>query len=134
MKKMFVRTIIVASFALMGAWSAAANLAPPEPRPPEVTTAEAGPSNSERGAYTERAREHMQQWRVKLDRESAKTGSSAARKAASQELDNAWSKVREAPARLETAGAADWEMAKFSFRKSSDELAATWSKARAEVK
>ncbi len=134
MKKMFVRTIIVASFALMGAWSAAANLAPPEPRPPEVTTVEAGPSNSERGAYTERAREHMQQWRVKLDRESAKAGSRAARMAASEDLDAAWSKAREASGKLETTGAADWEMAKYSFRKSSDELAATWTKVRAKVK
>jgi len=61
-------------------------------------------------------------------------GSNVARKAASQDLGAAWTKAGEVSARLETAAAADWERAKAYFRKTSDELAATWMKALAEVK
>ncbi len=137
MQKILIRPIVVATFALTGALPAAADLAPPAPRPSvHVKMAEASPSTAERGAYTQKAREHVQQWRVKLDQfgESAKAGSSEARKAESQDLDASWSKAREALARLETAGAADWEMAKVSFKESSDALAATWTKIRAEVR
>ena len=130
--------IMMASFVLAGAWPAAADLAPSAPRPAaQVQMAEASSSAAvERGAYTQKAREEMQQWRVKLDQfgESAKAGSNDARKAASQDLDAAWAKTKEASARLETAGEADWEMAKVSFKNASDALTATWTKARATVK
>ena len=64
----------------------------------------------------------MQIWRVGLNQfgGSAKAGSNVARKAASQDLGAAWIKAGEVSARLETAGAADWERAKAYFRKTCD--------------
>ena len=57
-----------------------------------------------------------------------------AQKSAVNDLNAAWTKASDAAAKLETTRAADWESAKASFNKASDELAATWSKVRAEVK
>ncbi|MGO8738898.1 hypothetical protein [Rhodoblastus sp.] len=98
--------------------------------------AEAGASSADRATYAQKARAELQEWRVKLDRfgESAKAGSNEARKSASEDLNKAWTKARDASARLGTAAAADWESAKASFKKATDELAAMWAKVRAEVK
>ncbi len=87
-------------------------------------------------AYLQRVRAEMGEWRVKLDKfaDRAAAKSQEARKAAAADLNEAWRKTRDAAARLETASAADWESAKASFKKASDELAAAWSKAVAEAK
>jgi uncharacterized membrane protein len=135
--KGLVRPIALASFAVVVALPALAGLAPSEPRPAaRIEMAEANPSAADHTAYLQKAREELQVWRVKLDDfgARAKTDSIEARKAAADDLNTAWAKAKEASAKLETAGDADWESAKASFQKASDELAATWKKARADVK
>jgi uncharacterized membrane protein len=135
MQKILVRSIVVASFALVGALPAAAGLAPSAPSP-AVQMAEAGPATADRASYAQKARADVQEWRVKLDRfgESAKTDSRAAWKTASEDLNTAWIKAKDASARLETASEAEWNSAKVSYKQASDELAAKWTKVRADVK
>lgn len=137
MKAMRICSIVLASFAVTGALPAVAGLAPSAPRPAaQVKMAEADASAADRATYAQKARADLQEWRVKLDQfgKGAKAESDAARKTASENLNKAWTKAKDALARLETAGAADWESAKASFKKASDELAAMWAKVRAEVK
>jgi len=132
-----IRAIVIAPSSLIGALPATANLAPSAPHPvAQVKMAEAGPSTADRDAFAQKARAELQEWRVKLDRfgENAKAGSKEALKTASDDLNKAWTKAKDASAKLETARAADWESAKASFRTASDELAAMWTKVRAEVK
>ena len=137
MKAMRICSIALASFAVTGALPAAAGLAPSAPHPAaQVKMAEADASAADRATYAQKARADLQAWRVKLDQfgERAKAESNAARKTASEDLNKAWTKAKEASARLETAGAADWESAKAAFKKASDQLAALWAKVRAEMK
>jgi len=137
MKKLLIRSFVIGSIIVTGALPASADLAPAEPRPAaQVEMAESGATTADRTTYAEKARAEVQEWRVKLDQfvESANTGSKEARKTASEDLNKAWTKTKDAAARLETAGAADWEIAKASFQNASDELAAKWAKLRAEKK
>jgi predicted HicB family RNase H-like nuclease len=138
MKTIRICSIVIASFALTGAMPAVAGLAPPSaPRPgAQVIMAEADVSVADRATYAQKAQAELQQWRVKLDQfgERAKADSNETRKSMSEDLNKAWTKARDASARLETASAADWESAKAAFKKASDELAALWAKVRAEVK
>lgn len=135
--KTLLRLFFIAPFAVIGALPASAGLAPSAPRPAAPwEMAEAKVSTGDHTAYVQKAQAELQVWQVKLDEfgASAKADSKDARKAAADDLNKAWAKTKEASARLETAGEADWESAKASFQKASDELAATWSKVRAEVK
>jgi hypothetical protein len=137
MKKLLIRSFVIGSIIVTGALPASADLAPAEPRPAaQVEMAESGATTTDRATYAEKAHAEVQEWRVKLDQfvESAKTRSKEARKTASDDLNKAWTKTKDAAARLETAGTADWEIAKASFQNASDELAAKWAKLRAEKK
>ncbi len=137
MKKMLIRSIVIASFAVVAGLPVLANLAPPAPRPPaQIQLADASPSTADRNAYAQKARADLQVWRVKLDQfgESVKTESKAARATASEDLNAAWTKAKDASAKLETARAQDWESAKASFEQASDALSAKWAKVRADVK
>jgi hypothetical protein len=131
-----LRFVFVAPFALTGAWPASADLAPSAPRPAQLQMAEAKVSTTDRTAYTQKAQAELQVWRVKLDEfgQSVKADSSGTRKATADDLNKAWTKAKDASAKLETAGEADWESTKASFRKASDELAAIWTQIRAEAK
>jgi hypothetical protein len=117
-----IHTIIIATFVLMGALPATAGVAPCARGPAALLKmADAG---------------DVKEWRVKLDKfdESAKVDSKEAQKTAAEDLNKAWSKASDAAAKLETTSVADWESAKASFNRASDELAATWTKVRAELK
>ena len=136
MKKLPVHALVLAAFVLAGG-PALAELAPTSPRPAApVALAETDPAPADQASTTQKARAEVQEWRVKLDAfgESAKTHSSAAWKTASENLNAAWIKTREASARLEAAAAADWKSAGASYRQASDELAAKWTKVRADLK
>jgi hypothetical protein len=136
MRTLIIR-LLVAPIALMSALPAMAGMAPSAPRPSAlVQIAEADASAAEHAAYAETARAELQVWRVKLDEftASAKDDVKAARKAASDDLNKAWTKTKDASVRLETAGAADSESAKATYKNASDAMAATWTKARADVK
>ena len=128
---LLVSAALVAGFAPVAASNAFAR----DPgAPPDMAAYEASASHHD--AYLQSTRDEVRVWRVRLDKfaDSATAKSQDARKAAAADLDKAWSKTSDAAARLETASAADWRSAKASFKKSSDELAAVWSKTVAETK
>ncbi len=132
-----VHALVIAPFVLAGALPAAAAEAPCAPGPATLLKmADAGAYNANRGACAQTAQSNIKEWRIKLDKfeENAKVDSKEAQKSAVKDLNAAWTKASDAAAKLETTRAADWESAKVSFNKASDELAATWSKVRAEVK
>jgi hypothetical protein len=137
MKKMPVHAFVVAAFLGAGGGPALAELAPTSPRPAApVELVETDPAEADQASTAQKARAEVREWRVKLDTfgESAKTHSSEAWKAASENLNAAWIKTREASARLEAAAGADWKSAGASYRQASDELAAKWTKVRADLK
>jgi hypothetical protein len=136
MKKTSLHALVLAALVIAGGGPALAELAPTSPRPAApVELAETGPATADRASTAQKARDEVREWRVKLDAfgESAKTHSSEAWKSASENLNASWIKTREASARLEAAAAADWKSAKASYRQSSDELAAKWTKVRADL-
>lgn len=128
---MLVSIALIAGFAPMAVSAAFA-------RDPgsssEMAAAEVSPPRHD--AYLQSARAEVGEWRVRLDKfaASATAESRKAREAAAPELNKAWSKTRDAATTLETASAADWRSAKSSFKKASEDLAATWSKVVAETK
>jgi ABC-type sugar transport system substrate-binding protein len=87
-------------------------------------------STADRETYVQQAREEMQQWQLKLKDFSDKTRTKAtdANIAAQKDFNEAWAEADVASQKLETAGAADWESAKSSFKKASQKLAAVWQK------
>jgi hypothetical protein len=136
MKRKPVHALVLAAFVIAGG-PALAELAPTSPRPAApVALAETDPASADQASTAQKARAEVQEWRVKLDAfgESAKTHSSEAWKTASENLNTAWIKTREASTRLEAAAKADWKSAGASYRQASDELAAKWTKVRADLK
>jgi hypothetical protein len=135
--KILIRSVFVAPFVLVGGLSAMAVSAPAELRPAaQIKMADAGTSATDRATYEQKARAELQAWRVKLDQfgESAKAESLEARKTASDDLNKAWAKAKEASARLEASSAAEWESAKASFKTAADDLSAKWTKLRGDAK
>jgi hypothetical protein len=137
MRKTPVHALVLAAFVLAGGGAALAELAPTSPRPAvPVELAATDPAPADHASVAQKARAEVQEWRIKLDAfgESAKTHSGEAWKTASESLNAAWIKTREASARLEAAAAADWKSARASYTQASDELAAKWTKVRADLK
>ena len=135
--KILVHAIVIAPFVLSGALPATAGMAPCAPQPVALLKmADAGAFAADRGACAQKAKADMQEWRVKLDQfgESAKIDSIQQSKTTIDDLNKAWARARDSATKLETAGATDWESAKASFRKASDELSATWTKIRSDAK
>jgi hypothetical protein len=93
-------------------------------------------SDTERTTYTEKARAEMLVWQQKLHDfgERSKVKATDAQTRATNDLNQAWADTEAASARLESAAAEDWESAKTSFRKASDQLAVAWRNIGAEAK
>ena len=127
--KTLMHVFIVAPLALIGVAPASAEEARPASSE-HVRPAPAAAPVAERGATLQKARDTLKDWRLKLDAyaEKAKTESQASRADAVEDLNKAWTKTRDATARLETASAAEWASAKAEFNKESDAMAASWAK------
>jgi hypothetical protein len=135
--KTLIRCIVIAPLALIGALPAvAASSQRGLPAVANVKMAAADASTTDHSTYAQKARADVLEWRRKLDEfgKTAEAKGKEARKAAMDDLDAAWTKVRDASAKLETAGTAGWASAKASFENASDAMSETWKKARAEIK
>ena len=135
--KTLIRGVVIAPLALIGALPAvAASSQRGLPAVANVKMAAADASTTDRSTYAQKARADVKEWRRKLDEfgRTAEAKGKEARKAAMDDLDTAWTKVRDASAKLETAGTASWASAKASFENASDAMSETWKKARAEIK
>jgi hypothetical protein len=119
--------LVIGTLALAGASHAAAQSNPsdqsvwsgwPPPairQPKEAVTSKRRTTRSEFGNKS---------WTISTRKVQAKT--TEAQTTASKDLDDAWTQTKMASSRLETAGNADWNSAKISFRSESDKLAVAW--------
>lgn len=132
--KRLITAIVIAPLALAAALPAASQTL----RTPQQSTPIrlAAISDTERTTYTEKARAEMLVWQQKLHDfgERSKVKATDAQTKATNDLNQAWANTKTASARLETAAAEDWESAKTSFRKASDQLAVAWRNIGAEAK
>jgi hypothetical protein len=136
MKTTPVHALVLAAFVIAGG-PALAEFAPTSPRPAApAALAETDPPPADQASTAQQARAEVREWRVKLDAfgDSAKTHSSEAWKTASENLNAAWIKTREASTRLEAAAATDWKSAGASYRQASEDLAAKWTKVCGDLK
>jgi hypothetical protein len=87
-------------------------------------------NDADRGPYTQKAQDDMQQWQQKLHDfgEKAKTTGQQGGAAAKEDLDKAWTKARVAADKLKTAGADGWQGAKTTYEKATHDLADTWDR------
>ena len=121
--KTLMHIFIVAPLALIGV--APASSEPVQPAPAAAPVAD-------RGAIVRKARDDLNDWRLKLDAyaEKARTELQASRAEAAEDLNKAWTKTSDAAARLETVSAAEWAGAKAEFNKDSEAMAASWAKVK----
>jgi hypothetical protein len=114
--------------AMFGTLPAAGQSVQPTPSASSVQVASV--STADRETYVQQAREEMRQWQLKLQdfSEKARTKATEESTAAQSEFNKAWAEADVASQKLETAGAADWESAKSSFKNASQKLAAVWQK------
>lgn len=132
--KLLITAIVIAPLALAAALPAAGQtLRTPQQNTPIRLAAI---SDTERTTYTEKARAEMLVWQQKLHDfgERSKVKATDAQTKATNDLNQAWANTKAASARLESAAAEDWESAKTSFRKASDQLAVAWRNIGAEAK
>ncbi|WP_294532717.1 hypothetical protein [uncultured Rhodoblastus sp.] len=137
MKKIGADAILIAAFAAICAWPTLASRAPSvSGAADQIELAEADPAVAEHASYAQKARDEVREWRVEIDRfgDKAKARSAQAWNSASEDLNAAWLKTREASDRLEKAGAERWDSARASYREAADALAAKWTKVRADLK
>jgi len=126
MKVIFASTVI-GSLVLFGALPAVAVQPISSDTPIQLAV---GGDAADRDAYSQKARDAMQDWRQKLHDfgERAKAKGQEDRNAAGKELNAAWIKADVGERKLETASVEGWESAKTSFEKASHDLKELWDK------
>jgi hypothetical protein len=126
MKIIFASTVI-GSLVLFGALPAVAAQPTSSDTPIQLAV---GSDSADRDAYSQKARDAMQDWRQKLQDfgERAKAKGQEDGNAAGKDLNAAWIKADVGEHKLETATADGWESAKVSFEKASGDLKELWDK------
>jgi hypothetical protein len=130
--KSFIALILVGPLLLGGVLPAAAGQSISADTP--VRMAASGDSTADRDTYTQRARDDVQEWQRRLHdfSEKAKTDGQKDAAAAEHDLNEAWTKTEAEAHKLQTASAEDWERAKISYEKASQELADAWHRIAAD--
>jgi hypothetical protein len=128
--RFFIAPIVIGTLALSAISPAAAQSKPAPDQDVLVGTANARDPAAERSSYTLTAQSEMKLWQQKLLDFDTKMKAKAteAKTRASKELDDAWAETKSAFSQLETAGEADWNNAKASFKTASAKLAVAWQK------
>ena len=116
--RMLTASIVIGPLVLIGALPAVAGqstLALGSGVP--VLLAAGNDTPADRDAYTQQARDKMQEWQRKLHdfSEKAEAKGKEAGNAAGNNLNKAWTKAEAASSKLQTVGAESWEGAKTSF-------------------
>jgi hypothetical protein len=128
--KFFIAPIVISTLALAAASPVAAQSKPASDQGVSVGTANSHDPAAERRSYTQTAQNEMKLWQQKLLDFDAKMQAKAtdAKTRTSKDLDDTWTETKSAYSQLETAGEADWNSAKASFKTASAKLAVTWQK------
>jgi hypothetical protein len=135
-KEVAVKTVIAAIVAgplmlipllLIGVLPAAA-AGPSTSSDTPIRLAAGSDSTADRDSYTQKARDDLQEWQRRLHDfgEKAKTDGQKDAAAAQHDLNEAWAKTQAEARKLQAASAEDWERAKISYEKASQELADAW--------
>ncbi len=126
--RIFIEPLVIGTLAFAGASPAAAQSNPAPSQGVSVGVAATHDSTDERSSYRQMAQEEIRVWQRKLDDFDAKmqAKTTEAQTNATKDLDDAWTQTKMASARLETAGEADWDSAKASYKTESDKLAMAW--------
>jgi uncharacterized membrane protein len=128
--RIFIAPLVIGTLALAGAAPATAQTKPVSDQGVSVGVATSRDSAAEKSSFRQMAQDEVRGWQQKLNDFDAKVQAKAteAQVNASKDLDDAWTQTKMASARLETAGEADWDSAKVSFKTESDKLAVAWHK------
>jgi hypothetical protein len=128
--RFLIAPIVIGTLALAAASPAAAQSKPVSDQGVSVGTANSHDPAAERSSFSQTAQSDMKLWQQKLADFDAKmqTKATETKTKASKELDDAWAETKSAFRQLETAGEADWNSAKASFKTASAKLAAAWQK------
>jgi hypothetical protein len=131
--KILAASVVVGPLMLIGVLpAAAASLSNFSPTP--IQLAAASVSTDDRDSYTQKVRDQMEEWRQKLQdfSERAKAKGQKEGDATENNLNTAWIKTESESQKLQAASAEDWDGAKASFEKASQELADAWDRVRPE--
>ena len=135
--KIIITPIVLGPLMLIGMLSAAAGQPAVAPSSsPSIQLADASVSTPDRDVYIQKAQSDMLTWRKRLHglgKKAEATGKEADNMA-KDDLDKAWVRTEVASQKLQGAGAEDWESAKVSYERSSQDLAHAWDKLRRENK
>lgn len=128
--RILAASIALGSLLLIGALPAAGQAAPTHGTGGSIRLAAARDTTADRDTYTQRARNEMKEWQLKLHDFSGRTQAKAteAQAKATSDLNEAWTETKDASGRLEIASKADWESAKSSFQSATHKLAVAWHK------
>jgi hypothetical protein len=101
-----------------------------------IQLAASGDSARDRDTYTQKARDEMRKWQLKLINfsEKAEAKGKKASTTAENDLHEAWTKADAASRELQTVGAEGWKSAKIAFETAFRKLAGAWDKVRPEDK
>jgi hypothetical protein len=126
--RIFIAAIMIGPLMLIGALPASG-------QSPAVRSAVPGnDANADRQSYARRAQDDMLLWRERLEalNSTLSAGRSKGLNSAEKDLDAAWTASEVEARRLQTAGAADWALAKQAYEKASRDLAVAWDRIGAE--
>jgi hypothetical protein len=132
----FRASIIIGPLMLVGTSPAAAQPTPPLGSGTPIRLAADDSSTADRGSFTQKAQDEMQDWQKKLHdfgRQAEAKGQEAG-SAAQSGLNDAWIKAKAASHKLQTVGAEGWDSAKASYEKASHNLAEQWQKLHSDDK
>jgi membrane-bound lytic murein transglycosylase B len=134
MNNLIAATVLL-TFAIAGVSPASVQSKPLSNQTGTVGVAGSRDASAERRSYLQRAQDEMRIWEQKLHDFEANVQVKAtdAQARASKHLQDAWTETKNASSRLETAGEADWNKAKASFKSASAKLAVAWHKVNPAV-
>jgi hypothetical protein len=129
-------SLVIGSMMVVGALPAAAQSPLAAGSQARVRLAAVSDPKVDKGTYTQKAQDDVQEWQQKLHKFSVKAEAKGQQDtiAAGHDLNEAWIKTEVEARKLQTASAEDWESAKVSYEKASRELAREWDKIRPEDK
>jgi hypothetical protein len=119
--------LVIGTLALAGASHAAAQSNPSD-QSVSVGVATSRDSTAQRSCYKQKAHDEIRIWQQKLDDFDAE-GTGQDNRGTDDGLERPGRRLdpnQDGSSRLETAGDADWNSAKISFRSESDKLAVAW--------
>jgi hypothetical protein len=127
--KILATAIVIGPLVMIGTLPAASQSGHPRAGA-SVRLVTARDSTVDRETYTQKARDDMQEWQLKLRAFDEKVQAKAvqAHTSTMDDLNKAWTQAEAASRRLETASSEDWENAKTSFKKASHRLDLAWRK------